>query len=300
MSTPARPKIRTNVRFYILRLALGLMSRAAPGAAERWALRLWWTPRRPRPPRPPEVPGLSAQPLTIDHAAGRVAAWSWGEGPTALLVHGWSGYAGQMASFVAPLVAAGFRVVAFDHPAHGQSGGQTVSGLGMREAVLAVGRAVGPVRALVAHSLGATAATMAQAEGLGAQRMVLIAPPAEAPVFARAFGAALGLPPARIEGMLARAARPLGGDFSRLDLRQLAPRMSTPVLVVHDPDDAEVPFAHGQAIAAAWPGARLRATRGLGHRRALRDPEIVAEVVDFVRGPVAQPRVAAVWMGSER
>jgi pimeloyl-ACP methyl ester carboxylesterase len=171
----------------------------------------------------------------------------------ALLVHGWSGYAGQMAAFVAPLVAAGFRVVAFDQPAHGQSDGRTVNALQMREAVLAVGRAVGPVRAVVAHSLGATSAVMALAEGLSAERVVLIAPPAEAPSFARSFGAALGLPSQRIEGMLARAARPLGGDFSRLDLRYLAPRMTGAALVVHDAEDREVPFAHGQAIAEAWP-----------------------------------------------
>ncbi|MFP2912939.1 hypothetical protein ACLESD_49620, partial [Pyxidicoccus sp. 3LFB2] len=42
----------------------------------------------------------------------RVAVWSWGEGPRVLLVHGWSGYGGQLTAFVAPLVEAGFSVVA--------------------------------------------------------------------------------------------------------------------------------------------------------------------------------------------
>ena len=190
-----------------------------PPRPRAWALRLWSTPRRPAPPRPPQVPELPARPLAVALGGAPLAAWSWGQGPTVLLVHGWSGYAGQMTAFVAPLVAAGFRVVAFDHPAHGQSPGRTSNSLRMRDAVLAVARAAGPVHALIAHSLGAAAAVMALVQGLRVDRVVLVAPPAEAPSFARAFAAAIGLSPARTEGMLARAQRRLGIDFSALDLR---------------------------------------------------------------------------------
>jgi hypothetical protein len=38
----------------------------------------------------------------------------------------------------------------------------------------------------------------------------------------------------------------------------------------------------GAAIAAAWPGAELVTTEGLGHRRILRDPAVVARVTDFL------------------
>jgi pimeloyl-ACP methyl ester carboxylesterase len=311
-NTRRAPKNRTNVRFFFIRLALRLLSLVAPAAAESWALRLWSTPRRPRPPRPPEVPGTPGRRFTVRGPLGDLAAWSWGGGPTVLLAHGWSGYAGQMAAFVAPLAAAGFRVVAFDQPAHGQSEGNRANGLWMQEAVAAVARQVGPVHAIVAHSLGATSAVVAMSEGgLLVQRVVLLSPPADAPPFARAFAAALGLPAARAEGMVDRARRSLGGDFSRLDLRRIAPRMRAQLLVVHDPEDSEVPFAHGQAIAEAWPGGRLRATSGLGHRGALRRPEVVAEVVEFVSGPAVatsgwtrpdadQPRVAVARKGSDR
>ncbi len=285
---PSRPrKIRTNVRFYLLRQALRLLARVAPAAAESWALRLWSTPRRPAPPRPPQVPELPARPLEVALDGAPLAAWSWGQGPAVLLVHGWSGYAGQMTGFVAPLVAAGFRVIAFDHPAHGQSPGRTSNSLRMRDAVLAVARAAGPVHALIAHSLGAAAAVMAVVQGLRVERAVLVAPPAEAPSFARAFAAAIGLSPARTEGMLARAQRRLGIDFSALDLRLIGPQMRLPLLVVHDPGDREVPFSHGQAVAAAWPGARLHTTEGLGHNRPLRAAAVIEEAVAFV-GPPAR------------
>ena len=42
-------------------------------------------------------------------------AWSWGEGPIVLLVHGWNGRATQLGDFVAPLVERGYRVVAYEH-----------------------------------------------------------------------------------------------------------------------------------------------------------------------------------------
>jgi pimeloyl-ACP methyl ester carboxylesterase len=57
-----------------------------------------------------------------------------------------------------------------------------------------------------------------------------------------------------------------------------------PTLIVHDRDDASTPVADGAAIAAAWTGSRLSVTSGLGHRRLLRDPDVVAEVVEFVSG----------------
>ena len=57
-----------------------------------------------------------------------------------------------------------------------------------------------------------------------------------------------------------------------------------PALVVHDRGDREVPFEHGETLARSWPGARLMVTEGLGHRRILRDPEVVRAVVEAVSG----------------
>jgi pimeloyl-ACP methyl ester carboxylesterase len=53
-------------------------------------------------------------------------------------------------------------------------------------------------------------------------------------------------------------------------------------LVVHDAEDADVPVREGEAIAAAWPGAELVRTHGLGHRGVLRDPGVIQRVVSFV------------------
>jgi hypothetical protein len=57
-----------------------------------------------------------------------------------------------------------------------------------------------------------------------------------------------------------------------------------PTLIVHDRADRSIPVADGIAIAEAWPTARLHVTSGLGHRRLLREPEVVGAVVDFIDG----------------
>ncbi|GAA0897304.1 hypothetical protein GCM10009557_96270 [Virgisporangium ochraceum] len=55
-----------------------------------------------------------------------------------------------------------------------------------------------------------------------------------------------------------------------------------PALVVHDRGDRSIPVTDGTDVYAAWPGARMRTTDGLGHRRLLADPDVVAHVVGFV------------------
>jgi len=265
-----------------------LFSWLAPQRAEALALQLFATPRRPIRSGEPEA-GITGHRFTIESGGRRLAAWDWGRGPTVILTHGWSGHSGQMASFVGPLVKAGYYVVAFDHPAHGQSEGKQANYLQVAAALTAVARRVGPVHAVIGHSFGCTATILALSRGLPVDRVVLVAPPAESPMFARTFGRAIGLPQARIDGMVERIRIAVGGDLGALDARRLAAQLRTPALLVHDRADRDVPFAHAQEIAAAWPGAHLHEVTGLGHHRLLRDPAVVQLAVDFVRGRSPEP-----------
>jgi pimeloyl-ACP methyl ester carboxylesterase len=214
----------------------------------------------------------------------------WGQGPAVLLVHGWNGHSAQLQAFVAPLVAAGRRVVAFDQPAHGRSSGSYATLIDMAGAVRAVADAYGPFDAIIAHSLGATASALALSWGLPASRLVLIAPPGNVPYFARAFAHELGLSEARSEGMLVELAKRIG-ELGALELGKLRLGPDTAALVLHDRSDREVPFEHGAELAAAWPGTRFVALDGLGHRKLLSDEGVVqlatsfaAEARDATRG----------------
>jgi pimeloyl-ACP methyl ester carboxylesterase len=65
----------------------------------------------------------------------------------------------------------------------------------------------------------------------------------------------------------------------------VGPRIRIPTLVVHDRRDRINRFADGQAYAHAVRGARLVATEGLGHRKILKDAQVLGEVAIFLRAP---------------
>lgn len=270
-------------------LALGALSVIAPQRADARAADMFGTPSAVRSRVLPEVPGLSAVHTRLSFRDGSLSVSEWGQGPAVLLVHGWNGQAAQLQAFVAPLVAAGKRVIAFDQPAHGRSSGSYATLIDMSGAVRAVADAYGPIDAIIAHSLGATASALAVHWGLPTSRLVLIAPPGNVPYFARAFAHELGLSEARAEGMLVELKKRIG-ELGKLDLTNLRPPAGTTALVLHDRGDREVPFEHGAALASAWPGTRFVAVDGLGHRKLLRDPGVVQLAISFASETHDTPR----------
>lgn len=265
-----------------IRPALAALSALAPGLAAGVAERMFLTaPRYPRSPH--EVAALGTARRTLVDAGGSpIAAWTWGRGPAVLLVHGWGGRGTQLAGFVPPLVAAGCSVVTFDAPGHGSSPERRSSLVAFVEAIHAVHRALGPVRAVIGHSIGGAATAVALRDGLGADAAVFVAPPADLTLQADLALDTLGFGRRARQLVRERIERRLGVPWSALDVAGFAPRMRTPLLVLHDRDDAEVPWQEGAIIAQAWPGATLSTTSGLGHRRVVRDAAVVREAVGFV------------------
>jgi len=267
-----------------LRAAFAFVGRVAPGLAAGWALDLFFTPRGRRGSGRIRALLSSARPFDVTVDGGRVAAWSWGEGPCVYLLHGWAGVGGQLGAFVPPLLAAGFRVVTFDAPAHGASAGRRSSIVHFARALEEIAAREGPPHAVIAHSLGAAAATRAFTLGLQAERAVYIGPTGGPRDWSERFRRHLAVPRPVMAAMRERAERWLGASWDEFDVPALARRQTKPLLVIHDRHDAEVPWSDGAAIARAWPGARLVTTTGLGHRRILRDERVVARAVSFVQG----------------
>src|SRR5947208_2190272 len=153
-----RPRNGTIVR--IRSIARQLTFRAAdlllPGVAGRIARDLWFTvpPRmaaRTLPPGGQDFKVTSLGAVVRGHVWGPVD----GSGPLVYLVHGWGGRGSQLASFVEPLRADGYRVVMFDGPAHGDSepgpaGPARSHGVELAKALDAVFARFGPAEAVIA------------------------------------------------------------------------------------------------------------------------------------------------------
>jgi pimeloyl-ACP methyl ester carboxylesterase len=111
---------------------------------------------------------------------------------------------------------------------------------------------------------------------------VLIAAPAHYAAYARQVGRLAGLDEAGTRRLLELLREPLGVDIHEVSLPRRAAGLTQPALFIHSADDRVVAIADSEASAAAWPGARHLRVDGLGHRRILQAPDVVAEVLDFV------------------
>lgn len=251
---------------------------------------LWFSAPRTRSHRI-ELATLDAgRRVSWDVRGSKISAWAWGsKGPTILLMHGWGGHSGQMHPFVEPLRVAGFRVVAFDAPAHGASdasrhGGRRVTFFEFADALQVVASHEPTLAGIIAHSGGCIAVSLALRAGWNAPAdLVFIAPfvePAAAiPDFARAIGANARV----VAEFSAGAERWFGHPWSYLDITTLDDAYKQRrLLVVHDEDDREVPLSQARRVAASWPSSKLLVTRGLGHRRVLRDFGVLEAVLKFL------------------
>jgi pimeloyl-ACP methyl ester carboxylesterase len=186
-----------------------------------------------------------------------------------------------MTPFVEPLLQAGFAVWAFDGPGHGISSGRLTSGVALANALLALADQWGPPAGVIAHSIGGWAAVHAALLGAEFPKIVLISAPDNPADFLGQVADTLGLTEAAKLAAMKLAERRLGLRYHQIALSPRLGKLPSDALIVHDRQDREIPLHVGEKIAAHWPGARALWTEGLGHRRILRDPQVLGAVVRF-------------------
>ncbi len=291
--------VRSRKSLGLARVALQTAYLVADSLGANLAERLFTSPdRHARPAREKKILA-SGNRFTIDvllrsprwaGARTPVAAWRWGVGPTVLLVHGWEGRGSQLGALVEPLVAAGLSVAAFDAPAHGDSPGNRLYLTDHADAIIDVAAAVGPLHAIVAHSFGAAATLLAHPRGgVDAPRNVMLAPNVLIDDAVKRFAELVALDDDERGSAESNLAEHTGIDIQALRIDRLIGARDASMLVIHDLEDREVPVIHGERLAALWPQARLIETQGLGHRRILRDPEVIEQAVEAVRVGVPLP-----------
>lgn len=241
------------------------------------------------PPRRRTVPRV-AEPLQrvditeVSGPQGRIAAWRLGEGPAVLLVHGWEDDNALWTPMIDALVARGHAIVAFDNPAHGLSDGGRGHAPEVADAIAAVAHALGPIKAIVAHSVGCWGAALAINEGLAAERFVLIAPPSgQAEDRWRRAAARMGMSEAELMAAVGRMKQSLEAQ-GRDTLDAMAPKLDLPMLFVHSRTDDRCPFDGAEAMATACKDARFYPLEDADHRASAQDAEAIAAITYFLEG----------------
>ena len=218
---------------------------------------------------------------------GELAVTTWGNpGPTVLLMHGWGGSRAQMTGFVDPLLSAGYRVVVYDQPAHGDSDGKLTNLLEIAPTTDLIVEHEGKFDAIIAHSFG----TLVTSYAIVNRNF----PPPSRLVYFGAFNRLMdslprfqmisGLPDEIIEGFRGMLYEQFGQSVLEAIVHEkLAPQINIPTLMFHDVTDNVTPVEDSRAIAKVWKSAQFVETEGLGHRGALQSKEIHDQVVKFLK-----------------
>lgn len=278
-----------------VRTGFVLGGRIAPKRTVNRAARLFATPFASSRSRAQAVQGDADMQRGELHVNGEtIATYVWGDPsnqPYALLAHGWSSFGLRFLPWVARLRAQGLAVVTFDQPGHGHSSGKLCTLPEFIATIRAIGARYGNAALAVGHSLGGAAVTLAQDEAWRAEQLILVAPAADMKAAARRFFRFVHLAGYLREPFYAWLHRRTGVHIDELRVERKLPMLGQPALIVHDLDDADVPWAEGERYARLWPGARLYTTEGLGHRRVLDAPEVIDAALAFMRGERVGARV---------
>ena len=266
-----------------LRTTFSILERFSVGLASRLAIKLFFSPiRYPVPEREQEL-AKQAKRSALQYKDADLAVYSWGQGPKVLLVHGWSGRGTQLAKLGQELAAKGYEAISFDAPAHGRSRQKQTHLMEFVAVISKLEKEFGPFEAAVGHSLGGMALMNALQEGLQLKQLVTIGAPATTPGVIRDFCDLINVSErvgkriqAHLESRFQRA-------VSTFSAASIAASVQVEGLVIHDEDDHDASVENAHRIHKAWRGSKLFITKGLGHRKILFDPEVLATVVEFMK-----------------
>ena len=204
-------------------------------------------------------------------------------GPKVLLVHGWSGRGTQMHALAKECHKEGMNVFSFDLPAHGQSSSSTTLIPEVVKCVRSLYQKIGPFDYAIGHSIGGICIMNSLRFGDMYKKMVTISSPHVNVDMFKDFIFKIGLKEKSLNKLLNVFKSKVGSDVESYDLIKCAKISNTPTLILHCDDDRDIPVECSKESIKHFKKGKLIITKGLGHRRILRNKNIVKSVVSFLK-----------------
>ena len=215
-----------------------------------------------------------------------IAVYEWGEGNDyVLLCHGWESNAGSLGAFVKPITNMGYKVIAFDGPAHGKSTGKISSLIKFKEVFIELVHHYGLPKIAIGHSLGANTILLACAE----QQLEIVGSYLFAPVNKVAkvfydFKSMISIPNSLFNKLEIHLQSKTGYRLNELNFEEIAPKTRLKYnLVLHDLNDQITPVKHSKDIVKNWPNAQFQEIQGTGHYRILWNEKAVDSVINHLK-----------------
>lgn len=249
-----------------------------------FAYKLFITPlKHPRPEREEKMESETVQKyIYIPNIDKKIRVLEYGKSDKkVLLVHGWSGRSTQLSTIAEALLKQGYMTISFDAPAHGKSDGKRAHMIMFIECILKLEQLYGKFEVAIGHSLGGMSVMNSIKKGFQPDKAVIIGSGDILSEIFKSFVSLLKLNPI-IAKQLIEKFETKHGKLSDYDVHHVAQSVNIPVFVIHDTQDQEVPCACAVNIYKHLPNGKLLLTEGLGHRRILRDDNVIRQIMDFI------------------
>jgi len=270
----------------LIRIGFGLFSPIFPKLSARIAYKFFTTPQGRAQHH--QSDDILDQVKISEFMSGKrlLKLYEWGEGEkVVLLAHGWRSRGTALRSFVPKLLEAGYKIVAFDGPAHGDSPGHRLNLPVFANVIKTVVNRFGNVEAIIGHSFGGGTTLFAMKMKLIKRlpKLVLIASPVDLTWVINDFVEKIGLSKKSKAIYRDAIAKKMGLPFEMGDANNYFKDLDIgKTLIVHDTGDSSVPFQLSENFFHQQKGVDLIATTGLGHFKLVKNKEVIENVTSFI------------------
>lgn len=220
----------------------------------------------------------------VDFEDSYIKKYVWGEGysKTAFLVHGWESNAGSLGAFVELLNQHQYRVVAFDYPAHGQSGGKQTTIFKNSDAASVICRELNHIDLAITHSMGSVVLmnTLLHHKNISLDKLIMITTPNDLQKAFNDLYALLNINQKVIDKIEKNVEKKFNLKISDISVSNLCHNIAiNNSVIIHDVNDKVIPFESAVKVANNLNNCRLVPIENAGHYKILWD----SRVVDLVK-----------------
>jgi len=281
-------KLAQKLAIRYVKARLRIIALASKKKAAKKALKIFSTPRRRTNVKTPAV-FEQAEKLSfkLDGQTIRGHRWLPKNPPVKriLILHGYESSSKKFSNYISAFIKKGYEVIAFDAPAHGESGGKEINLPLYVKMIDAIFKRFGPIESFMGHSFGglAIAHFIETVPHDAGTKIALIAPATETKTSIDIFFQFLGLDEEVRREFDAMIIERTGNPPTYFSVRRAMNHISASVMWVHDEDDDITPISDVLKVKRDNPSnVKFIFTKDLGHRKIYRDEGVMDSVVDFL------------------
>jgi pimeloyl-ACP methyl ester carboxylesterase len=280
---------RSNGQIRLARLFFKAFGPIFPRFTGQLAYKFFGTPRWRAQHTRPDALILAARVVDFPFQNETIKCYEWGDATaskTVLLAHGWESRGTALRMYVPDLLEKGYKIVAFDALAHGDSTGKTNNLLTNARTIVALNAHYGGFYAAIGHSFGCSSLVYAMQfldNKMSINRVVFLAVPPRSRLIVEGVFRLLTLPEATQKAFIQHIDERAGHSIDLSDVATAAGKVKVEkLLLIHDEQDNVTNIEAAKRVEAAWSNALLLITSGFGHFRIAKNPDVIKRIIAFI------------------